>query len=110
MFDFFKTLWNHRAIIKRLEEEKVWISTNAFNVINLVNKYGMSLRIEAPDEMFGWLIRLRVGIGKKTLQSSFISERKIPPSRRIEYAIKQMADFAKKARKEKKSDSNNSKG
>lgn len=100
--EFFRTLFNHRAIIKKLSEEKVWIENNAVDIINLVNKNGVILTIEAPLEMFGWLYRLRKHVGIQMVQAAFISNYKIAPVRKVEKAIEDMADFVKKAAEKKK--------
>lgn len=50
--------------------------------------------------MFGWLYRLRKHIGTQIVQAYFISEHcKIVPVKKVEYTIRQMADFVEKKKK-----------
>lgn len=100
--NFFKTLWNHRAIIEKLEEEKKWIEDNAVDIINLVAKNEVSLTIVPPEKMFGYLYRLVkfVGIGK--VQAIFKADYKIVPVEKIEEALKKIKNYVKKETNEKR--------
>ena len=95
--EWFKILLNHRAIIEKLQDEKRYIENNAVNIINLVDKEGLSLTITAPLQSFGWLVRL--GVVGTTIQGACISLMKIPPLYKIEEIIKQIRDYQKKAGK-----------
>jgi len=95
--EWFKILLNHRAIIEKLQDEKRYIENNAVNIINLVDKEGLSLTITAPLQSFGWLVRL--GVVGTPIQGACISQMKIPPLYKIEEIIKQIRDYQKKAGK-----------
>lgn len=91
-----------RDTIEKLEGEKSWITNNAIDIINLVNKSEVILTIETPDKMFGWLYKLRKYIGTQMVQTAFISNYKITPVKKVERAIKYMAEYVKKEAKKKK--------
>ena len=92
---WWHTLWNHRAIIEKLQDEKRWIEDNAKDIINLLGKENMRMVISNSTKMFAYTIMITNGIANRYMQSGLV----IPPKRYVKNTIGEIKAFIKKGKK-----------